>query len=238
MGNALSIQGLSKKYGDFQALKDLNLTIERGQCLGILGSNGAGKSTTIRMITGQIRPSEGEIRVFGINPSLEPKKVHPFIGYIPDSQSLYENLTVWDNIHIFTKLFGAGEQETMRIIEQMGLVEKKYEKVKNLSKGLGQRVLIARALVHNPKFVILDEPTTGLDPSAAESIYSILEDLKKRGTTILLTTHLMNDVDRLCDQIVFISHGKKIEEGAPEELKAHYGLKLEDIFIKIVGKES
>jgi ABC-2 type transport system ATP-binding protein len=233
MEKVLEISGLCKTYGKFQALNHLDFEINAGECVGLLGSNGAGKSTTIRLITGQMRPTSGHINVLGEDPAREPKKIHPHIGYIPDNQALYEDFSVFNNIEIFAKLFGKGAQETEWIIEQIQLTEKKKEKIKNLSKGLRQRVLIARALVHRPKFILLDEPTTGLDPSSAEAIYGILEGLKKEGTTLLLTTHLMNDVDRLCDKIVFINRGEKVGEGSPRELKRKYSLPTVDVQIKI-----
>jgi ABC-2 type transport system ATP-binding protein len=224
METVLSIKNLDKNYGSFQAIKGLNLSIEKGHCVGLLGSNGAGKSTTIRIITGQLSPSSGLVEVFGIDPTRYPKKVHPFIGYIPDTQTLYEDLTVQDNILVFAELYGQSQKEVDGILEKVRLVDKKKTKVKKLSKGLKQRVLIARALLHNPEFIILDEPTTGLDPSSAENIYAILESLKKEGATLLLSTHLMNDVERLCDKIVFIDKGVKVEEGSPQELKNKYSL--------------
>ncbi len=224
MSDVLTIRDLKKNYGRFQALKGLDLNIKKGQCVGLLGSNGAGKSTTIRIVTGQLRPTSGAVQVLGIDPSLHPKKIHPFIGYIPDSQTLYDDLTVFKNIEIFAELFSKKKHEVNQILEKVHLQDKTDAKVKKLSKGLRQRVLIARALVHSPEFIILDEPTTGLDPSSSESIYSILEELKHNGATILLTTHLMNDVDRLCDHIVFINRGCKVEEGSPAELKHKHSL--------------
>jgi len=190
--------------------------------MGLLGSNGAGKSTTIKIITGQIKPTSGGVSVMGIDPTRDPKKVHPLIGYIPDSQTVYDDITVEQNIDVFRQIHGQPRERTALIIEQLELSDKAKTKVKNLSKGLKQRVLIARALIHDPKVILLDEPTTGLDPSSAESIYRILENLKKDGATILLTTHLMNDVDRLCDRIVFLNKGEKVEEGTPLELKRRY----------------
>ncbi len=236
MASLLSIKQLSKRYGSFQALKDLDLEIEEGSCVGLLGANGAGKSTTIRMIIGQLRPTAGSISVLGMNPVVDPKKIHPFIGYIPDSQTLYEDLPVEDNIRIFAELFAKNKKAVDQILEQVQLIEKRKDKVKSLSKGLRQRVLIARALVHAPRFIILDEPTTGLDPSSADSIYKILEDLKAQGATILLTTHLMNDVDRLCDQIVFIDKGKKVEQGSPSELKRKHALPTLELEVEMHGK--
>lgn len=234
----ISIQNLHKNYGGFQALKGLSFEIGQGECVGLLGSNGAGKSTTIRIITGQLLANSGKVEVNGINPATDAKKLHASIGYIPDAQSLYEDLTVWHNIDIFRQLQGADQATSDEIIQLVGLKDKLTTKVKKLSKGLRQRVLIARALVHRPKIILLDEPTSGLDPSSAESIYKILDSLKKGGSTILLTTHLMNDVDRLCDRIVFINEGHKVEEGSPAELKIKYNNKLEDIFVQLVGEKN
>ncbi len=222
LDKVVEVQGLSKSYGDFKALDSLDFFMTRGECLGLLGSNGAGKSTTIRILIGQLKPNAGRVQVMGFDPSEDPKSVHPFIGYTPDTQALYDEFTVEQNIIIFCELYGKEAILTDKIIQQVQLEEKRKEKVKNLSKGLRQRVLLARALVHEPQIVILDEPTSGLDPNSAETIYRILEDLKKAGATILLTTHLMNDVDRLCDRIIFINKGVKVEEGSPLELKRKY----------------
>ena len=238
MQEMISGSGLTKYFGKFKALSHLDISLKKGQCLGLLGSNGAGKSTTIRIITGQIRPSSGEIRVMGIDPTQQAKDLHAHIGYIPDSPTLYEELSVLANIEVFARLYGLGKQEAVAIMERVQLSEKARQKVSQLSKGLKQRVLIARALVHQPPLIILDEPTTGLDPSSAETIYQILEQLKQNGSTILLTTHLMNDVDRLCDQVLFVHKGEVVESGAPVDLKAKYNARLEDIFIQIVRQSS
>jgi len=218
----IDVKYISKNYGSFKAIDKLSFSISQGECLGLLGSNGAGKSTTIKTITGQIKPDSGRVEVCGFNSEREPKSVHSVIGYIPDDQTIYEELSVEQNIDVFRQIHELPKERTKEIIKTIGLTDKTKEKVKNLSKGLKQRVLIARALVHNPKVILLDEPTTGLDPSSAESIYEILEDLKKAGSTILLTTHLMNDVERLCDRIIFINKGEKIEEGTPLELKSRH----------------
>jgi ABC-2 type transport system ATP-binding protein len=220
--SVIDVKYISKSYGSFKALNQLSFSVKAGECLGLLGSNGAGKSTTIKTITGQIKPDSGRVEVYGHNSEREPKKVHSVIGYIPDDQTVYEELSVRQNIDVFRQIHELPKDRTVEIINTLNLNEKIDEKVKNLSKGLKQRVLIARALVHNPKVILLDEPTTGLDPSSAESIYEILENLKKSGSTILLTTHLMNDVERLCDRIIFINKGEKIEEGSPFELKSKY----------------
>ena len=220
--SAVLVDHITKQYGTSLAVNDLSFEIKRGECLGLLGSNGAGKSTTIKIMTGQLQPHSGAVAIGGINPARKPKAVHSLIGYIPDRQSIYEDLTVWQNIDIFRKLFSLPRRKTAETINSFLLNDIAKKKVKVLSKGLKQRVLLARSLIHSPQIILLDEPTTGLDPSLADLIYKILEDLKQRGSTILLTTHLMNDVERLCDRIVFLDKGKKIEEGTPFELKRKY----------------
>ena len=237
MSSLLTVEKLKKNYGSLEAVKDLDFNIKEGTCFGLLGSNGAGKSTTIGVVTGQIQPTSGQIRVMGINPSVEPKKLHSLIGYVPDRQNFYDSLSVEQNIHIFASLYKKGWKETEHIMEKVQIFDRRKTKISKLSRGLKQRVLIARALVHNPKIMFLDEPTRGLDPSFAEIIYIILEDIKKQGTTVLLTTHLMNDVERLCDRVLFMDKGQKIEEGTLSYLKQKYSEPgFVDVKVEINGK--
>ena len=237
MSALLKVEKLKKNYGSLEAVKDLDFNIEEGTCFGLLGSNGAGKSTTIGIITGQIQPTSGQVCVMGINPCIEAKELHSWIGYVPDRQNLYDSLTVEQNIHIFASLYKKGWKETEHIMEKVQIIDRRKTKVSKLSRGLKQRVLIARALVHNPKLMFLDEPTRGLDPSFAEIVYIILENVKKQGVTVLLTTHLMNDVERLCDRVLFMDKGQKIEEGSLSYLKQKYSEPdLVDVKVEINGK--
>lgn len=222
MVNALEVEALVKKYESFTAVNSLSFNLEKGKTLGLLGTNGAGKTTTIKMILGQFLPTSGSIRVFGLDPQKELKHIHSRIGYIPDKQSIYDELPVFENIDYFRQLYGLPQHRTSELIEKFGLQEKAKTKLSKLSRGLRQRVLIARSIVHTPELLILDEPTTGLDPHSANDIYTYLEDLKKEGVTILITTHLMTEVERLCDQIVFLHLGQKIAEGSPFSLKMRY----------------
>ena len=232
---ALVVENLHKTYGHFEALKGIDFSIEPGKCFGLLGTNGAGKSTTIKAITGQIAPTSGSIQVFGLSPQTNTKEVHNLIGLVPESLSIYEDLSVKQNIDVFKNIFELPHCATQKIIERLGLKDKTNTKVKDLSKGLKQRVLIARAIIHSPKLLLLDEPTSGLDPSSAETIYTILEELKEQGTTILLTTHLMNDVERLCDDLIFIHKGELVARGTPQELKEKY--QTQEITVKAIQRE-
>lgn len=233
MVKAIEVKGLVKKYEAFTAVNELSFDLLKGETLGLLGTNGAGKTTTIKMLTGQLIPTSGSLSVFGFNPTAEPKKVHNLIGYIPDKQSVYDELPVFENIDYFRRLHGLPRERTDELISLFHLEEKCKVKLSKLSRGLRQRVLIARSIAHKPQLLILDEPTTGLDPSSANEILELVERLKKEGVTILITTHLMNEVERLCDRIVFLDHGHKIAEDTPFNLKMKYKKNT----IQIVKKE-
>ena len=221
--SAIVINNLFKNYGAVPALKGLSLKVRRGECVGLLGPNGAGKSTTIQILTGLLQPSSGSVDILGVNPSKDPKAAHSFISCIPDRQTLYDEITVEQNIDLFRRIYKKPPSHTREIIHKMGLDEKARSKAKTLSKGLRQRVLIGRALVHNPEVIFLDEPTSGLDPEATDFVCSILEDLKKRGVTMLLSSHLMYLAERLCDRIALINKGEKKEEGTPAALRKKQG---------------
>lgn len=219
---ALEIKNLHKSFGKFEALKGIDIEIEKGKCLGLLGTNGAGKSTTIKIITGQLSATSGEVRVFNLSPSTHLKEIHRMIGLVPEGQPLYDDITVKENLDVFRRVYNLPQEKTLEIADELELSQKLNSKIKDLSKGLRQRVLIAKAIIHSPTFLLLDEPTSGLDPSSSENIYKRLEILKAKGTTILLTTHLMNDVERLCDDIVFINKGKIVAKGTPSQIKSDY----------------
>ena len=223
MPSAISIECLSKQYGLIQALKNLSFQVNEGECVGLLGPNGAGKSTAIKILTGQIQPSSGKVNILGVDPVQNPKAVHPLIGYIPDRQSIYNELTVTQNIEIFRQIYKEPKERTGQIIQQMELTDKADTKGKKLSRGLRQRLLIARTLVCTPKVIFLDEPTTGLDPSSTDFVCQILKELKEKGVTLFLTTHLMSLAEKLCDYIVLLNKGEKQEEGTLLELQKRYG---------------
>ena len=220
---AISIESLNKKYGKLEALKSLSFQIKEGECAGLLGPNGAGKSTTIKILTGQLQPTSGHVRILDIDPVHNPKKLHGFIGYVPDVQSVYDDITVEQNIELFRRIYGEPKKKTREIIQRVQLNDKKKTKAKALSRGLKQRLLLARTLVHTPKVLFLDEPTTGLDPSSTDFICQIFEELKRNKVTMLLSTHLMSLAERLCNYIVLLNKGEKKEEGTLSELKKRHG---------------
>ena len=237
MAVAISVDKLSKKYANLQALKSLSFQVKEGDCIGLLGPNGAGKSTTIKILTGQLEPSSGKVELLGIDPSKKPKEVHAFMGYVPDHQSIYEDITVEQNIELFREIYKEPKNRTQELIKQMGLLDKKKMKAKTLSRGLKQRLLLARTLVHTPKLLFLDEPTTGLDPSSTDFICQALEKLKRKGVTLFLSTHLMSLAERLCDQVILLNKGEKKEDGSLSEVKKRHSKPYIKIQLLKEGKE-
>ena len=220
---SICVENLSKQYGAFHALKNFSFKVKEGECAGLLGPNGAGKSTTIKILTGQLQPSSGSIKVLGMDPIKQTKELHSLIGYVPDNPSIYDELTVRQNIEIFRQIYREQKENTQKIIQKMGLTDKTKIKGKNLSKGLKQKLLIARTLVHTPKLLFLDEPTVALDPNSTDFICQILEGLKDQGVTIFLSTHLMYLAERLCDHIILLNEGEKKEEGSLKALRERHG---------------
>ena len=223
MNTAIEASQLSKNYRQVQALKNLSFKIKKGECAGLLGPNGAGKSTTVQILLGCLKPSSGSASLFGINPTQRPKDVHAITGYLPDHPSLYEDLTVYQNIDLFRQIYRQDAAQTKKAIKKLDLEEKSHTKAKHLSKGLLQRLLIARSIVHTPQILIMDEPTVALDPSSTDFIRQILAELKSKGVTLLLCTHLMSLAEKLCDHIILLNKGEKAEDGSLNALKKKYG---------------
>ena len=223
MNILIKVENLKKVYESKVAVNGISFDVQKGQIYGFLGTNGAGKSTTIKMLTGQLQPTEGKISICGIDPVKESKKLAYKIGVIPEKMSLYEDFTVIENLSIFAKLYGLSNRNVEEQINKLGLCEHKNFKIKQLSKGYKQRVLIARALLHNPEIIFMDEPTSGLDVLIANEIRKIIIDLKEQGKTIFLTTHYMDEAEKLCDYVSIIKDGDILEKGSPYELKLKYG---------------
>ncbi|NLW47940.1 MAG: ABC transporter ATP-binding protein [Firmicutes bacterium] len=214
---------LTKKYGKRLAVDDLSFQIKPGQTLGLLGPNGAGKSTTIRMLMGLAKPTSGSATIFGLDLTTQTKQIQSQIGVVFEKPNLYENLSGYENLATFCRLFKRPLSLIRPLLERMDLWDRATEPVKVYSKGMRQRILILRALVHQPQLLFLDEPCSGLDPVSSRIIRDYLLDLKQSGVTILLTSHDMEEVDELCDLIGFINNGKLIALSEKNTLKAAYG---------------
>ncbi len=226
---------LTKKFNGRKAVNRLNLTIEKGELFGLLGPNGAGKSTTVAMLSTILEPTKGTAIVGGHDIKKEPKEVRKIIGVVPQEGSVYDDLTAMENLMYFGKLHGV-DGETLRkratkLLELVQLKNRTKDRVKTYSSGMKHRLNLAVGLIHEPRLLFLDEPTTGLDPAARLVVWEFIKQLQAQGITILLTTHYMDEADYLCDCVAFMDRGKIIAVGTPTELKHSIG-KLEVIEIK------
>lgn len=215
----IEVKGLTKKYGELLAVDSISFNVEKGEIFGFLGPNGAGKTTTIKILTGELEPTDGDVKVAGFNPVSDRKNLHKIIGVVPEVQNLYERMTAKENLTFFAKLYDINHKRVDELLEQFDLQEWANEKVKNFSLGMKQRLLLARGLLPKPDILFLDEPTKGLDPYTARYIRSIIREVNKKGATIFLTTHYMEEADELSDRVVIIDKGKIIVCDNPENLK-------------------
>lgn len=218
----VQISNLSKRYAEQTVVDQLNLAIPAGQCFGLLGPNGAGKTTTIRMLLGLTAPSSGDIQVLGHPVPAEAHLARQRIGVVPQLDNLDPDFTVEENLRVFASYFGISKQvldsRIDDLLEFAELQHKRSAKIGELSGGMQRRLTIARALVNDPDLVVLDEPTTGLDPQVRHLIWSRLRSLLAKGKTLLLTTHYMEEAERLCDDLAIIDHGKIVTQGSPKAL--------------------
>jgi len=236
---AIDVQNLTRDYNGLRAVNDISFTVESGEIFGFLGPNGAGKTTTIKMLTGQLRPTFGTASVAGCDVVTERQQLKPQIGVVFEYQNIYERLSARDNLAFYTRLYGVAKSRVNTVLAQVGLADRARERIKKFSNGMKQRLLIARALLHEPQVLFLDEPTRGLDPHMARDIRSIVADLSRQGVTVFLTTHYMEEADQLCDRVAFIDQGRIVALDTPQRLKTEHGegekTTLEDIFIKLTG---
>lgn len=221
---ALSLEGVSKRYGDFQAVRDLSFAVRRGSICGFLGPNGAGKTSTVRMILGLSQPTAGKITVLGCQGSKVGSKVLDRIGFLPEERGLYRKMTVIDVVVFLAELKGVNagiaRARGKEMLEAQGLGAFMGKQIRTLSKGMQQKVQLIACLVHEPELVILDEPFSGLDPVNQLGLETIIRDLAKRGATVLFSTHVMQHAERLCEQVVLLTRGQKIFEGTLKEARA------------------
>ena len=238
---AVMIEGLTKDFGDVRAVDGLTLSIPTGEVFGLLGPNGSGKTTTINCLTGLLTPTAGRVLVEGFDVRTQGDEARSVMGVSPQETAVYSYLTGRENVALFGELQSVPkktlDERTDYVIEKVGLMEDAGRRVGKYSGGMKRRVSIAMALVADPKVVLLDEPTVGMDPQARRAVWDFVLDLRDKGKTILITTHYMEEAQELCDEVGIVDHGKLIALGSPDALKAKYGAKdLEDVFIQLTGR--
>ncbi|MBD3315872.1 MAG: ATP-binding cassette domain-containing protein [Chitinivibrionales bacterium] len=238
---AIIAENVTKRFGSVLAVNDLSFSAPAAMCFGLLGPNGAGKTTMMKMIYGKSRRDgspPGKISVFGWDPAVDELAIKYVSGVVPQENSLDEELNVEQNLRIFARFYGLPRAETQKRIAEllafMELSEKRTARIKELSGGMKRRLIIARALLNNPRLLILDEPTTGLDPQVRHLIWDKLRSLKKKGMSILLTTHYMEEAFQICDRILIMDKGRRIVEGHPHELLRKH---IEGYVLEIISRE-
>lgn len=222
--NVLEIRGLTKKFGDFIAVDNMSLSIREGEIFGFLGSNGAGKSTTINMVSSLLRPTGGEIRILEKDIMKHSRFAKMNLGVVPQDLAIYEDMTAYENVSFFAGLYGLRGTELKERTEEaltfVGLGDKAKSFPKNFSGGMKRRLNIACAIAHKPKLIIMDEPTVGIDPQSRNYILTSVRKLNESGCTIIYTSHYMEEVEEICSRIAIVDHGKIIAEGTKEQLKS------------------
>ena len=236
--NAIEARGLVKNFGEITALAGLSFTVRQGETYGLIGPNGAGKTTALRIVATLIKPSSGSANVFGVDVEMEPADVRRIISYLPEEAGAYKKLSGGEYLRFMANFYTVsrevGEAMVREAAEISGLGERLEDRVKTYSKGMGRRLLIARALMMKPRLAILDEPTSGLDVVHAFHVRRIIQNyVKEQGITVLLSSHNMLEVDFLCDRVALIDEGRILAEGTPQEIKSRYdSSNLEDAFME------
>src|SRR5437763_7004927 len=226
-GPAIEMTELCKDFGKFQAVDHLSLTVRRGEIFGLLGANGSGKTTTINMISGLSVPTSGEVRVMGYDVRHQSRQVRQILGSVPQETALYEELTAWTNMDFHADLFGIPRREKKeritKLLELVQLLDRKDSRVGAFSGGMKRRLALARALLHDPQLIYLDEPTLGVDVQARRAIWDYILSLRDQGKTVLITTNYLEEAQALCERLAIIDRGKLIAVDTPEHLKQTYG---------------
>ena len=236
----IQIENITKKYGNFTAVNNINFQIEEGEIVGFLGPNGAGKSTTMNMITGFIEPTSGKITVNGYDISKKPKKAKKQIGYMPEGVPLYNELTVKEFVTYMAELRGIEKKDkkenVLKVIEKTGLTDVQNKLIRNLSRGYKQRVSMAGALVGDPKVIILDEPTVGLDPKQVTEIRALIKELGKEHT-VILSSHILSEVSQICNRVIIINKGEIVAIDTPENLEKKV-VKENSVYVTVEDTEN
>ena len=227
--NLIQVKNLVKQFGDFTAVNGINFSVKQGESFGLLGPNGAGKSSTMRIIGATSQRTSGEVLILGKDPEQAGPQIRAHLGVVPQQDNLDEELTCAENLYIYGRYFGLPKNTVKNKLDELlefaQLLDKKNSKVKSLSGGMKRRLTIARALVSDPDILMLDEPTTGLDPQARHILWDRLFRLKEKGVTLLITTHHMDEAEQLCDRLMVMDKGEIMAEGSPAELIKKYSTK-------------
>jgi len=221
--DAIVAEELTYWYGELVAVDHINFSVAQGEILGFLGPNGAGKTTTVKMLTGQLKPKEGRAVLLGMDIANNTERVQAEMGVCFEDTNLYERMSALENLNLFARLFGIQSFDAYALLKRVGLAGREKDRVEKYSKGMKQRLMVARSLVSRPQILFLDEPTTGLDPVSSEAIRNIILEERQRGATIFLTTHDMMEADKLSDRVAFINQGKIVALDTPHNLKQQYG---------------
>lgn len=225
----IQIKDVCKAFDQRQVLNNISLSVEEGEIFGLLGPSGAGKTTLIKMLIGLLSATSGNIAILGKELDKKIDESFPSFGMVLDNDGLYDRLNCYDNLELYARIYSISNRKKVinDLLEKVGLIESSKKSVSNLSKGMRQRLSFARAILHSPKIVFLDEPTSGLDPATTLQIHSMMKMLKESGTTIFLTTHNMNEAQKMCDHLALLNEGNIVEEGTPEGICLHHRKKCE-----------
>lgn len=232
MENVIFMKEIRKVFKDKVVLNNITFNVRKNEIFGLLGPSGSGKTTTIKILTSQIMPTSGQASILNNDVYSFDRSILSRVGILSDNSGVYERLTVWDNLKLFADICGADKKSIEDILERVGLGDDKRTAVKKLSKGMKQRLILARSIINKPELLFLDEPTSSLDPSISNEIHNLLKEINSEGTTIFLTTHDMVEADKLCDRIAFLNNGTIVEVDSPENLKLKYAKPVIQVKLK------
>ncbi len=237
----VTAKGLVKDYGSLRAVDNINFEISRGECFGFLGPNGAGKTTVMSIIYCFMPPTSGNVKVFSMDVTENRSEIKSRIGVMPQEDNLDPDLTVLENLIVYARYFDILKKESLPLAKELldfvEIIEKADVNIKDLSGGMKRRLVLARSLINNPELLILDEPTTGLDPHSRHSVWDKLNQLKAKDTTLILTTHYMEEAEKLCDRVAIMDLGKIVTIDSPAGLMKKHRGNLEEVYLKLTGKE-